>query len=130
METQVEGRTGKLTKRWTWKHKLTGTKVHRYRTKSGKKFDTGVLSHCLKMIEEGENRAAFIRAQRVLELNGKKSQTVVEAMNDQARVLNCETLLTQWVSVLLFFFLFCFCWSATLILVLLSHIGPVGNVLH
>jgi hypothetical protein len=97
-EEYVSRRTGKLTQRWAWKHKLTKNNVQRYRTKSGKSFDTGVLSHYLKMITEVDDRVAFIRAQRILELNGTKSRTVVEAMKDPTRIVSREVLLKQWVS--------------------------------
>jgi hypothetical protein len=44
----ISKRTGKPTKRWTFKHKTTGVKVNRYPTRSGKAFDTGVLSRYLQ----------------------------------------------------------------------------------
>ena len=44
--------TGLITKHWRWKHKITGGKVKRYPTVSGKGFDTGVFSLFLKRNKE------------------------------------------------------------------------------
>jgi hypothetical protein len=82
----------------TWRHKFTKEGVHRYKTKSGKSFDTGVLSGYLQSLGETTNKVAFERAKLILRLNGKKSRAVDAAKNDHTRVVNRKSLLIQWVS--------------------------------
>jgi hypothetical protein len=101
----VSARTGNETSRWSWRHKLTKTEVHRYRTKSGKSYDTGVLSHCLQILKEAPNMLAFQRAQHILKLNGKKKNRTVNESHDKPR-LKREDMLKQWVSDLFPFCLF------------------------
>lgn len=62
-------RGGKLSKYWDWTHRLTGYKLRRFANVSGKSFDTGRLSKCLKMLKECDNPLAYARAQLILTLN-------------------------------------------------------------
>jgi hypothetical protein len=105
----ISNRTGKETVRWTFRHKLTKTEVNRYRTKSGKSFDTGVLSHCLQSLKVSKDRVAYERAKLILQLNGKKTSTTLkDDATNVNRTLNREDLVKQWVSTcLLFSFVVC-----------------------
>jgi hypothetical protein len=89
---------GRLTMKLTWRHKFTKELVHRYKTKLGKSFNTGVLSGYLQSLRETTNKAAFERAKLILWLMGKKSRAVDAAKHDPTCVLNCKSLLIQWVS--------------------------------
>jgi hypothetical protein len=98
VEPYTSNRTGRLTTKWTLRHKFTKEVVHRYKTKSGKSFDTGVLSGYLQSLRETTNKVAFERAKLILWLNGKKSRAVDAAKNDPTCVVNRKSLLIQWVS--------------------------------
>lgn len=102
----VSNRTGKPTSRWTWRHKLTQSEVHRYKTKSGKSFDTGVLSQNLHSLKQSQHKVAFQRAMHILQLNGKKGRSMYQDVKDGIRVLKREDLVKQWVSNRLLFLLF------------------------
>jgi hypothetical protein len=97
--------TGRETVQWTYCHKLTKTEVNRYRTKSLKLFDTGVLSHCFQSLKPGKDKMAFEWAKFILqELNGKKTiRTLKEDGKSLNRAMNWEDLLKQWVSTYLAF---------------------------
>lgn len=94
----VSVRTGKNTIRWTWRHKVTQAEVNRYQTKSGKSFDTGVLSQHLNVIKEKQSKVAFERARHILKINGKKSSRTAQVSIDDMTVVKREDLLKQWVS--------------------------------
>lgn len=98
-EEYESARTGKLTQRWTWRHKITGFHVKRFLTQSKKSWDTGKLSEYLKKIKPDE-KAAYDRAQRILELN-RKNVRVTEDAVIVATVPKCafakEVLVRQWV---------------------------------
>jgi hypothetical protein len=98
VEPYTSNRTGRLTMKWTWRHKFTKELVHRYKTESGKSFDTGVLSGYLQSLRETTNKVAFERAKLVLWLNGKKSRAMDTAKHDPTCILNHKSLLIQWVS--------------------------------
>jgi hypothetical protein len=66
--------------------------------KSGKSFDTGVLSGYLQSLRETTNKVAFEHVKLILWLSGKKSRAVDAAKNDPTRVVNRKSLLVQWVS--------------------------------
>jgi hypothetical protein len=51
LEPYISPRTGKLTTKLTWRHKMTEVEIRRYKTKSGKSFDTGVLSQYLRLLK-------------------------------------------------------------------------------
>jgi hypothetical protein len=89
-------RTGKPTTSWSWKHRLTGVEVKRYPTKSGKSFDTGVLSSYLSHLKKIKDRVAYERAVLILSLNTKGGKSVKDAVASSA---TREELLRQWVSV-------------------------------
>ena len=76
----ISDRTGKQTRCWTWKHKLTDVEIKRYPTKSGKSFDTGVLSYYLNHLKERPHKVAFDRARHVLKLNSKGHRNMKDAM--------------------------------------------------
>jgi hypothetical protein len=96
--------TGNLTKCWTWCHKMTKVEVKRYRTQSLKSYDTGGLSSNLKKITERQNRQAFQRAQHILKLNSKNGRKV--DVPGQTVVVDRETLVKQWVSLIVSFCLY------------------------
>jgi hypothetical protein len=91
-------RTGRMTTKWTWRHKLTNDLVHRYKTQSGKSFDTGVLSQYLQSLRETTYKVAFERAKLILRLNGSKKKGVDASTKGPVRVVDRESLLKQWVS--------------------------------
>ena len=70
-EEYVSSRTQKTTMCWTWKHKLTGAVIRRYKTNSGKAWDTGKLSLYLTNLKESHHKIAFQRARHILKLNCK-----------------------------------------------------------
>jgi len=89
-------RTGKPTTSWSWKHRFTGVEVKRYPTKSGKSFDTGVLSSYLSHLKKIKDRVAYEQAVLILSLNTKGGKSVKDAVASSA---TREELLRQWVSV-------------------------------
>ena len=74
---------------WLWKHKLTGVKVRRYQTPSGKSYDTGALSKNLMFMKRGHPEA-YARAKHILLLNGNYKPQVAE--NGQAPLTREERL--------------------------------------
>jgi hypothetical protein len=70
--------TGKPTVFWIWRHKLTEVEVWRYKTASGKSWDTGVLSHYLRSLTDSKNKVAYERAQEILKLNSKKDSMALK----------------------------------------------------
>ena len=76
----ISDRTGKQTRCWTWKHKLTDVEIKQYPTKLGQSFDTGVLSYYLNQLKERPHKVAFDRARHVLKLNSKGHRNVKDAM--------------------------------------------------
>jgi hypothetical protein len=99
----ISKRTGKPTKRWTFKHKTTGVKVNRYPTRSGKAFDTGVLSRYLQRLEESDSSVAFARAQHIILLNSKNGTANFKSSAPEQPLLTREDLLKHWVSPFSFF---------------------------
>jgi hypothetical protein len=95
VEPYTSNWTGRLTTKWTWRHKFTKEPVHRYKTKLGKSFDTGVLSGYLQSLRERTNKVAFEQAKLILWRNGKKSGAVDAAMHYPTLVLNGKSLLIQ-----------------------------------
>lgn len=96
----VSDRTGKNTTRWTWRHKFTGVVVNRYPTRSGKSWDTGVLSHYLQTLHKSKDKVTSERAQHILQLNCKKSMkaSLNRDVASEKMVLKREDVLKQWVS--------------------------------
>jgi hypothetical protein len=94
----ISKRTGKPTKRWTFRHKLTDVKVNRYPTRSGKAFDTGVLSRYLQGLDQSDNAVAFARAQHIILLNSKNGSAKLKLMCPEKPVLSREDTLRHWVS--------------------------------
>jgi hypothetical protein len=88
--------TGKLATKWTWRHKMTEVEIHRYKTKSGKSFDTGVLSQYLRLLKaNGQNNVASELASHILQLNSKRGGRNIN--NIPQRVVDCKSFLKQWV---------------------------------
>jgi hypothetical protein len=89
-------RTGKLTVFWIWRHKLTEVEVRRYKTASGKSWDTGVVSRYLRSLTESKNKVAYEHAQEILKLNSKK---VSMALKDtpEKRSIARKDMIKQWV---------------------------------
>jgi hypothetical protein len=76
--------------------------------KSGKSFDTGVLSQYLRLLKaDRQNNVASERASHILQLNSKRGGRNVN--NVPQRVVNCESLLKQWVSYFLILCCSCCC---------------------
>jgi hypothetical protein len=94
----ISKRTGKPTKRWTFRHKITEEKVNRYPTRSGKAFDTGVLSRYLQSLKESQHPVAYARAQHVVVLNSKNGMAKIKAVTPEKPLLTRENLLKHWVS--------------------------------
>lgn len=100
-EEYVSDRTGKQTKCWRWRHKITRKEVSRYRTASGKSFDTGVLSIYLQRLKPRINKAAYERAVQILQLNSKKGRLTLTSPDGDdtfALPVDREYQLVQWVS--------------------------------
>jgi hypothetical protein len=98
LKPYVSPSTGKLTTKWTWRHKMTEVEIQRYKTKLGKLFDTGILSQYLRLLKaDGQNNVASERASHILQLNSKRGGRNVNNV-PQDRVVNCKSLLKQWVS--------------------------------
>jgi hypothetical protein len=91
----ISNQTGKQVRRWEWRHKRTGIEIKRYPTKSGKSFDTGVLSSYLKTLKEQPDKIAYQRACHILKLNAKAGRVSQVA---ELPTINREHLLKQWVS--------------------------------
>jgi methionine aminopeptidase len=97
LKPYVSTQTGKQTTKWTWRHKMTEVEIHRYKTKSGKSFDTGVLSQYLRLLKaDGQNSVASECTSHILQLNSKRRGRNVNDVPQ--RVVNCESFLKQWVS--------------------------------
>jgi hypothetical protein len=80
LEPYVSPWTGKLTTKWTWRHKMTEVEIHRYTTKLGKSFDTGVLSQYLRLLKaDRQKNVASERASHILQLNSKRGGRNVPA---------------------------------------------------
>jgi hypothetical protein len=94
----ISKRTGKPTKRWTFKHKTTGVKVNRYPTRSGKAFDSGVLLRYLQRLEESDNLVAFAQAQHIVLLNSKNGTANFKSSAPEHPLLTRKELLKHWVS--------------------------------
>jgi hypothetical protein len=94
-------KTGQPTQCWTWKHKLTGHEIKRYRTASGKAWDTGKLSLYLLKLKESTHKIAYQRALHILRLN-KKNVRITEDEGCFAVAVgkgeDKESLVKQWVS--------------------------------
>lgn len=76
--TIVGSENGEQGSYWLWEHKITGVKVKRYLTISGKSFDTGILSKKLSGMRKSCGfPEAYARAKHIVLLNGnnKTSQT-------------------------------------------------------
>jgi hypothetical protein len=58
-------RTGKQMIYWTWQHKLMEVEVRRYKTHSGKSWDTGVLCRYLQSLKASKNKVAYERAHEI-----------------------------------------------------------------
>jgi hypothetical protein len=77
---------------------MTEVEIHRYKTKSGKSFDTGVLSQYLRLLKAGgQNNVASERASHFLQLNSKRAGRNVNDV-PQEHVVGRKSLLKQWVS--------------------------------
>jgi hypothetical protein len=90
----ISKRTGKPTKRWTFRHKITEEKVNRYPTLSVKAFDTGVLSRYLQSLKESQHPVAYAQAQHVVVLNSKNGMLAkIKAVTPKKPLLTQENLL-------------------------------------
>jgi hypothetical protein len=88
--------TGKLTIHW--KHKLTAVEVRRYKSYTGKSWDTGVLSHYLRSLKPStKNKVAYERAQEILKLNSKKCSMALKDTSEKQSIAR-EDVIKQWVS--------------------------------
>jgi hypothetical protein len=77
---------------------MTEVEIHRYKTKSGKSFDTGVLSQYLWLLKANrQNIVASECASHILQLNSKRGGRNVNNI-PQERVVDPKSLLKQWVS--------------------------------
>jgi hypothetical protein len=95
--------TGKLTIHWKWKHKLTAVEVRRYKSYSGKSWDTGVLSRYLRSLKPStKNKVAYERAQEILKLNSKKCSTALKDTSEKRSIAR-EDVIKQWVSMIVVF---------------------------
>jgi hypothetical protein len=90
-------RTGKATVFWIWRHKLTEVEVRRYKTASGKSWDTGVLSRYLRSLTESNNKVAYERAQEFLKLNSKKDSMALKDTPEKQSIAR-KDMIKQWVS--------------------------------
>jgi hypothetical protein len=90
-------RTGKPTVFWIWRHKLTEVEVRRYKTASGKSWDTGVLSCYLRSLTNSKNKVAYERAQEILKLNSKKDSMALKDTPEKRSIAR-EDMIKQWVS--------------------------------
>jgi hypothetical protein len=70
---------------------MTEVEIHRYKTKSGKSFDTGVLSQYLRLLKaDRQNNVASERASHILQLNSERGGRNVNVV-PQERVVHCES---------------------------------------
>lgn len=96
--TYKSDRTGKFTKHWKWKHKLTGHVVKRYPRPNGVGWDSGTLSGYLKALTADQHKAAFQRADLVIKLNTPNQIKVPKGTSSETAT-NRRRLFHQWVSV-------------------------------
>jgi hypothetical protein len=92
--------SNKLTRRWDWKHKVTGVIIKRYTSQTGNSFDTGRLSNYLReRIKKQQYPVAFERGQHICLLNDRKRGVKGQKQqgHEVAMIVNREELVKQWV---------------------------------
>ena len=94
-------KNNKESRKWRWKHRVTGKVMTRFVSANGKTFDTGKLSKDLGMIEPGPNPLSYQRAQLILELNKRHRNSLV-CDGDDDEPHERRVLLAQQVKAVLF----------------------------